>query len=312
MAEPKLLITGASGFIGSRLLRELSAQWRTVGTSSGRADPALLRLELCEPEQVERALLELRPAAVVHTAAMADPDECQRQPELAVRVNTDGAHAVARACRRLKARLVHFSTDLVFDGQGSWYKETDPPRPISLYGRTKLAAEDAVLSECPDAAVLRVASVYGRAGRKDVRPAGPGGTSDTAGARGGRPSFLDTLHDRLSRGQRVKCFTDQWRTATACSALPEVVAALLRRTELGGLFHWAGATRASRHEFCAAVCRIFGFSESLLEPCRLAEARFAAPRPRDVSLDSGKLSRLLGLSPWTLQEGLVRARRDWP
>ncbi|MCX5797195.1 MAG: SDR family oxidoreductase [Elusimicrobia bacterium] len=282
MAEPKLLITGASGFIGSRLLRELSGPWQSLGT----------RLELCAPEKVERALLALAPAAVVHTAALADPDECQRQPELAARVNTDGAHAVARACRRLKARLVHFSTDLVFDGQGSWYKETDRPRPISVYGRTKLAAEDAVLAECPDAAVLRVASVYGR-------------------ALGGRPSFLDTVRDRLSRGQTLKCFTDQWRTPTPCAQLPEVVAALLGRPELGGLFHWAGATRASRQEFCAAVCRAFGFPESLLEPCRLAEARFAAPRPRDVSLDSGRLSGLIAIPPWTLAEGLSRARRDW-
>jgi len=292
MAKPKLLITGASGFIGSRLLRDLAAGWEAVGTASSRADPRLRRLELCEPEQVERTLLELRPAAVVHTAAMADPDECQRAPELAERVNTEGARAVARACRRLKARLVHFSTDLVFDGQGSWYKETDPPRPISVYGRTKLAAEDAVLRECPDAAVLRVASVYGR-------------------TLGGRPSFLDTLHDGLSRGQTLKCFTDQWRTATPCGQLPEVVAALLRRPDLGGVFHWAGATRASRQEFGAAVCRVFGFPESLLEPCLMAEARFLAPRPRDVSLDSRKLSARIAVSPWTLAEGLARARRDW-
>jgi dTDP-4-dehydrorhamnose reductase len=223
---------------------------------------------------------------------MADPDECQRQPELAQRVNSEGTHAMARACRRLKARLVHFSTDLVFDGQGSWYKETDPPRPVSVYGRTKLAAEDAVLSECPDAAVLRVASVYGR-------------------ALGGRPSFLDTLHDRLSRGETIQCFTDQWRTATPCAQLPEVVACLLRRPYLGGVFHWAGATRTSRQEFCIAVCRIFGFPESLLEPCRMAKARFLAPRPRDVSLDSGKLSSLIATPPWTLAEGLARARRDW-
>jgi dTDP-4-dehydrorhamnose reductase len=223
---------------------------------------------------------------------MADPDACQRQPELAERVNSEGAHAVARACRRLNARLVHFSTDLVFDGQGSWYKETDPPRPISVYGRTKLQAEDAVLSECPGAAVLRVASVYGR-------------------ALGGRPSFLDTLHKKLSGEETVRCFTDQWRTATPCGQLPEVVAALLLRPELGGVFHWAGANRASRQEFCAAVCRVFGFPERNLEPCRMSEARFLAPRPRDASLDCGKLSRLLGIAPWTLQEGLSRARRDW-
>jgi dTDP-4-dehydrorhamnose reductase len=292
MAKPKLLITGASGFIGSRLLQDLSGEWEPVGTALSQAGPDLPRIDLSEPASAERSILSLAPAAVVHTAAMADPDGCQRRPELARRVNTDGARAVARACRRLKARLVHFSTDLVFDGQGSWYKETDPPRPISVYGRTKLAAEGAVLSECPDATVLRVAAVYGR-------------------ALGGRPSFLDALHDQLARGEKVKCFTDQWRTATPCAQLPEVVAALLCRPGLSGLFHWAGATRDSRQEFGAAVCRVFGFPESRVEPCRMAEARFCAPRPRDVSLDAGKLSGLIAIPRWTLAEGLARARRDW-
>jgi dTDP-4-dehydrorhamnose reductase len=292
MARPRLIITGASGFIGRRLLRDLAGQWETVGTASRRADPDLQGLELCKPEKVERTLLALRPAAVVHTAALADPEQCQRQPELAQQVNTEGARAVGRVCRRLEARLVHFSTDLVFDGQGSWYKETDPPRPISVYGSTKRAAEEAVLTECPDAAVLRVASVYGR-------------------ALGGRPSFLDTLYNRLSCGEPVPCFTDQWRTATPCGQLPEVVAALLRRPDLTGVFHWAGATRASRQEFCAAVCRAFGFPERLLLPCRTAEAHFLAPRPRDVSLDSGKLSGLIAMRPWTLADGLAAARRDW-
>jgi dTDP-4-dehydrorhamnose reductase len=292
MNRPTLVITGASGFIGSRLLRDLSGEWTTVGTASTSADPALQRLELCDPEKAERTLLALRPQAVVHTAAIADPDQCQRQPELARQVNGEGTRAVARACRRLKARLVHFSTDLVFDGQSSWYKETDPPRPISVYGSTKLAAEDAVLCECPEAAVLRVASVYGR-------------------ALGGRPSFLDALCDRLSCGETFRCFTDQWRTATPCGQLPEIVAALLRRPGLGGVFHWAGATRVSRHEFALAVCGIFGFPQSLVEPCRAAEARSLAPRPQDVSLDSGKLSRLIAARPWTLAEGLCAARRDW-
>lgn len=279
MPGSRLLITGASGFIGSRLLKDLAGEWDAVG----------LRIELSEPAQLEKAVLVLAPAAVVHTAAMAGPDDCQRQPELAERVNTDGAEAVARACRRLKARLVFFSTDLVFDGHGSWYKETDPPRPISVYGHTKLAAEEAVRRQCPEAAVLRVASVYGR-------------------ALSGRPSFLDELVDRLSRGQRVPCFTDQWRTATPCAQLPEVVRRMLRRPDLGGVFHWAGADRTSRLEFSRAVCRAFGLPEGLLIPSRMAQACFPAPRPRDTSLDSGKLSRLLGLEPWTLERGLAEAR----
>ncbi|HAM35076.1 MAG TPA: hypothetical protein DEB40_01715 [Elusimicrobia bacterium] len=293
MAKPRLLVTGGSGFIGSRLVRDLSVKWDVVSTCGKQPPgPGMIRVDLTDAADLERAFHEAAPRAVVHTAAMAEPDACEKQPELAGRVNRDAAQGLARLCAKAGARFVHFSTDLVFDGLRGWYREQDAPHPLSVYGRTKLESEHAALEACPGAAVLRVATVYGR-------------------AYGGRPSFLDTLRQRLSQGQRVQAFTDQWRTATANAQISEAVAALLERSDISGIFHWTGATRASRWEFASAFCRIFGFSESLVEAARMEDMRLAAPRPRDTSLDSTGLARLLKIAPWSLEDGLRRARGEW-
>jgi len=293
MTKPRLLLTGATGFIGSRLRRDLAQGWDILGTCRACAPgPEFARLDLTDAAQLERVFGEAAPEAVVNAAGMADPDQCEREPDLARRVDRDGPRLLARLCARAGARLVHFSTDLVFDGEGSWYKESDPPRPLGVYGRAKLEAEAAVLDACPSAAVLRVATVYGR-------------------ALSGRPSFLDTLHRTLSAGEKVLAFVDQWRTATPCGLLPGAVDALLRRRDLGGVFHCAGAQRASRWDFATEVCRVFGFPEALVEPGRAAEARFLSPRPRDTSLNSARLSGLLALPLPSLRRGLEQARREW-
>lgn len=254
--------------------------------------PGLVDVDLSDPRQVEDVFRAAAPAAVVHAGAMADPDACERDPEMTMRVDRDAPAFLARLCAGTGVRMIHFSTDLVFDGERAMSTEQDEPRPICVYGRAKLEAERAVLAAAPGAVVLRVATVYGR-------------------SLAGRPSFLDTLHTALSRGQSVRLFVDQWRTATPLSQLPELIAALLDAPQISGVFHWTGATRASRWDFGVEACRIFGFSETNLQPTRLAEAKFAAPRARDTSLDSRRLSQLIGLPLLTLRQGLELARAEF-
>ncbi|MDD5655966.1 MAG: SDR family oxidoreductase [Elusimicrobia bacterium] len=293
VGKPRLLLTGASGFIGGRLRRELVRDWDIIGTRSTRAEPGLLPLDLTDPGQIERVFAGAAPEAVVHAAAMADPDACERAPDLAFRVNRDATALLAGLCARAGARLVFFSTDLVFDGGQPMSTEDAPPRPICVYGRTKLEAEAAALDAGGSAAVLRVATVYGH-------------------SFGSRKSFLDALLAVLSRGERARVFSDQWRTATSCAQLPRVISALLGRGEISGVFHWTGATRASRWEFAREACRVFGFPEDLLEPASMDQARLPAPRPRDTSLDSTRLSGLLGIELLSLRGGLELARREYP
>jgi dTDP-4-dehydrorhamnose reductase len=243
-------------------------------------------LDLADPDSVRRAFDEVRPSAVVHSGAIAGPDACEQDPEMARRVNADATRVLAGLCGRAGAKLVLISTDLVFDGEKGRYVEDDAPRPLSVYGRVKLAAEESALSGAPGAAVVRIAAAYGR-------------------LLGGRPCFVDELLASLARGEPVAAFTDQWRSPTAADQLAAILLRLVAEPGLKGVFHWGGADRATRYESAVALCRAFGYEESLVRPSRTIDRRMLAPRPRDSSLDSSRLSAALGIAPVTQVEGFA-------
>lgn len=286
MAAPVLLLTGATGFLGRRLLLGLAGAWRVVAVSRSAGGPDAVALDLADPGSLARAFESVCPDAVVHAGGIADPDACEREPELARRVNVESVKVLAGLCAKANARLVHFSTDYVFDGMKGWYREEDPAWPISVYGRGKLESEEAVLSFCPDSAILRVSNCYGR-------------------RLGGRTCYLDHLQASLAAGRAVPGFTDQWRTSTAGDQLPEIVGRLLADPGLRGVFHWGGADRATRYDSALTYCRVMGYDERLVRPARAAERHFPAPRPRDTSLDSSRLAAAVGLAPVGLREGFA-------
>lgn len=287
----RLVITGASGFVGGRLLEALSSRYQVIGTRHANAVPGLDAVDLADDGAAHAFFRARRPEAVINCAALAGPDDCEKAPARSRRLNAEMPALMGRLCAENGARLIHLSTDLVFDGRGKpgGYGEDDAVGPLNVYGRDKLAGERALLEACPDAAVVRVALVYGR-------------------ARGGRPSFLDWLLGEIGAGRKAKLFTDQWRTPTPVSQLPEVLARLVETPKAAGVFHWAGAERVTRLEFGAAACRAFGLPESSLQASSMADAPPAAPRPADCALRCEKLSRALDLAPLSLEAGLSAER----
>ena len=159
----KIVVTGAQGQLGRDLVPFLAGQWRVVGVD-------IDQLDIRDGEAVTAFLREEAPTHVVHAAAFTDVDRCESDHEIAFAVNSDGARHVARACREIGARLIHISTDYVFDGdKDSPYTENDPTHPKTVYGMSKLAGEKAVWEELEDFAILRIAWLYGHYGKNFVR-----------------------------------------------------------------------------------------------------------------------------------------------
>lgn len=290
--RPAILLTGATGYVGRRLAAGLSGTWRVFRASRTAAGDGALDLNLSDPDSIRRAFDAASPQAVIHAGGEADPDACEKDPERAKRVNVDSVKTLALLCGASGARLLHFSSDLVFDGERGWYSEADAPNPRGVYARGKLESEEAALARAPGAVVLRISTAYGR-------------------PMGGRPSFVDAMHAKLSAGEPVTAFTDQWRASTAADQLPEVIAKLLADPGLAGVFHCGGAERASRFETASTFARVMGFDERLIRPGRASDVKFVSPRPRDSSLDSSRLAAAIGVAPLTYEAGFKALLGAW-
>jgi dTDP-4-dehydrorhamnose reductase len=289
---PPLLLTGATGYIGRRLATALRGSWTVFRASRTAAGEGALDLDLADPDSIRRAFDAAAPKVVIHAGAEADPDVCEREPDRAGRVNVEAVKTLAMLCGASGARLIHFSTDLVFDGERGWYTEDDRPGPRGAYARGKLASEEAALVRAPGAVVLRLSSVYGK-------------------PMGGRPGFVDNMRAKLAAGEAIAAFVDQWRTSTAADQLPAVMEKILADPDLEGVFHWGGADRATRYESAVAFARIMGFDEDLVRRARAVDSRFASPRPRDSSLISSRLAAAIGLAPLTHEAGFKALRGAW-
>jgi dTDP-4-dehydrorhamnose reductase len=289
---PALLLTGATGYVGRRLAASLAKAWTVFRASRTAAGEGALDLNLADLDSIRRAFDDAAPKVVIHAGGEADPDACEREPDRAKRVNVDAVKTLGLLCGASGTRLIHFSTDLVFDGERGWYTENEAPNPGGVYARGKLASEEAALGRVPGAVVLRISTAYGR-------------------PMGGRPSFVDMLHSKFKAGEPVSAFTDQWRTSTAADQLPEVIDKLLADPSLKGIYHCGGAERATRFDAARIFARVMGFDETLVRAGRAVDVKFASPRPRDSSLDSSRLAAAIGVAPLTYELGFKALIGSW-
>jgi dTDP-4-dehydrorhamnose reductase len=288
----RLLVTGASGVLGGRLASLLRDSFEVIAARHRSAPPPGLiehGLDLLSPAAIESALEAVRPDAVLHAAALPDVDRCERDPDLAWRVNTLATESLARICRARGLRLVAISTDLVFGDGPGLRGETDPPQPLSVYGRSKLAAEQAVLAESGDAAVARVTLVVGR-------------------GHGSRASASESVAWALSAGQAPRLYRDQFRTPIDPESVASGVARLIA-SAASGVFHFAGAERVSRLELGRRTARSLGLDPAEIRSVTQADRPPAAPRPREVCLGHERARAELGWRPRALDAALGESRK---
>ena len=283
-----VLITGASGFVGENLAHRFAREVEVAlayGTQRPRAvTEKAFSVDLAVRDKFTRALGELAVDTVIHTAAMVSPDQCEKDPHMAQAINVEGTREVARWAEARNATMVYFSTDLVFDGKKGAYNEEDPPAPLNVYGRTKLAGEEEVLRICTRGVVVRLALSYGT----------------TRGARG---DWTLSMRRALDAGKTLHLYTDQFRTPAYVGDTAEAVFRLARRGR-NGIYHMGGGERISRHGFGQKFCHIFGLDEEKFIPVRMEETQMDAPRAPDCSLDTEKISREIGLVPCGVEQGL--------
>jgi dTDP-4-dehydrorhamnose reductase len=293
----RLLVTGARGLLGGAIVSSALARgWEPVGV--GRAagtlpgGVAVLGADLADADAGEAVVVASRATIIVHAAAQTSIDECEEHPDLAWRVNAEGSAGIARGAARIGARLVHVSTDAVFDGDAEAYDEDAEARPRNVYAATKREGERRVLSACPGALVLRM-NFFG------VRPGPPGG------------SLAEWALGELAAGRVVPGFSD-----VSFNPLWNVHAAeaLLDLAGLGtrGVLHLGSPERLSKLEFVRSLARAFGFPPDRVREARAADRAWRAARPLCTVLRASKAEALLGRRLPTVAQGIEGLRASLP
>ena len=250
--------------------------------------------DITDAAAVDAAMREARPVAVIHPAAIADVDACERDQALARAVNCDGAANIARACAAVGAHLIHVSTDYVFDGSQTNpgpYDESVTPNPVNFYGQTKLEAERLVSEICAGqvgCAICRTALVYG------LNPAG-------------RQNFIISMLNDLRAGRQVRAVTDQQNTPTHAANLAQMLVQAAER-RVSGLYHTAGAELITRYQLALLVAQTFDLDASLIIPLTSAELGQRARRPLLSGLRVERAERDLGVQAWTMKQGLAHLK----
>jgi dTDP-4-dehydrorhamnose reductase len=292
----RVLVTGASGSLGWALSGMLIPACEVVATYDSHPSvpegTEALRLDLSDRDSLGDLCRQNKPDIIFHCAAMTSPDECEQDSRRAVRVNSEATLEIARIAKDMGSRLVFTSTDLVFDGTSGDYREEDAAKPLSVYGTSKLRAEEAVLKTDPGSLVVRSSLMYGMG-------------SEASG------TFLTGLMDTLGEGRRIRLFTDQRRNPILTD---DFARALMMAVEddLSGLYHAAGPESLSRFEFGRQVCRAFGYDEALLDPISMEDFDYVAARPLDSTLNTEKFTSATGFKPAGIAEALAALAGERP
>jgi dTDP-4-dehydrorhamnose reductase len=273
----KILVTGASGLLGLNLSLMAMGAHSIVGVDRARLAGTpfeLIKADLLNPEVEHRLLDTVRPDAVIHTAALANLEDCEEQPETARMLNAQLPGELADACARRGIRMLHISTDAVFDGtKDGVYTEEDAPHPQGIYAGTKLKGEQNVISANPDAVVVRV-NFFGW-------------------SLSGTRSLPEFFINNLSAGKQAQGFTDVYFCPMFVGDLTEILLKVLAMG-LSGIYHVVGSESLTKYGFGVAVAHRFNLDERLIEPVSVEVSPLKARRSHNLRLSVHRLSTALG------------------
>jgi dTDP-4-dehydrorhamnose reductase len=270
----KIFITGGSGLLGQYLNIELSKHNQILtqyNSNIGNCDKfENVKLDLANTVGLEDILRDFNPGVVIHTAAISDPTKAQKMdPKIVYAINVLATEKIAQLCEKYKAKMIYTSTDLVYAGyRGSMLSEEAKLVPVSLYAETKLMGEVKIQQTFDNYLILRTALLYGF------------GLNHTK-------CHFDFLYTNLKKGEKVKLFTDQFRTPLSIPEAARMMNELIAKDIRTEIINFGGNERVSRYEFGESLCDAAGFDKNLLVKITMDDVP-DLPKVKDVSMSNEK------------------------
>ena len=283
--KKKLLLTGASGFLGYHVLRAAENDWEIYGITHSKnfnfKNAIPISCDIRNYIELGNFIDDIEPDAIIHTAAIADANFCEQNKELSHEVNVEATKNLAGIGADYNIPFAFTSTDLVFDGAQGTYKEDAQKNPLSIYGEQKSFAEEEVLRIYPNATVFRLPLMFGEL---EASPS----------------NYLQKFIAQIKNGEKASLFHDEYRSVCGAKSIAEGILKLINQK---GIIHLAGKEKLSRYQFGLKAAKAFQLNESLLQSCSQKDVKMAAQRPPDVSLDISKAVSL-GFASLSVDEEL--------
>ncbi|MBI1806403.1 MAG: dTDP-4-dehydrorhamnose reductase [Ignavibacteria bacterium] len=289
----RVLITGTNGLLGQKLVELLSRSSNYTLLLTSKQERSVFeedslpyrQLDTTNKQDVIKTIEEFEPDVIINTAAMTNVDQCEKERELAWRVNVNSVEHLVYAAKLTGARLIHISTDYVFDGKAGPYTEQDRPNPISYYGRTKLASENVLQLSGIPATIIRTMVLYGTGYNVKM-------------------NFALWLVKNLSEEKQTPVVDDQIGNPTLADDLAYGIMKVLELERMG-IYHIAGPDLVSRYDFAVVLARVFNLNKKLLSPVKTISLKQPAPRPLKSGFITLKAQVDLDLKMSNNEQGLT-------
>lgn len=290
----RLLVTGASGLLGLNLALEASRDHEVFGSVNRNqlknAPFDVIRSDLTQDGSLDLLFEISRPDWVINCAALANLEACEAQPDLAEKLNIELPEKLAQIVAKGGARMVHISTDAVFDGKKGNYTETDQANPLSKYAETKLHGELAVNTANPEAIIARV-NLFGW-------------------SLSGKRSLAEWFLNNLSAEREIQGFTDVYFCPLLANDLGKILLEMLAKG-LTGNYHVVSRECSNKYDFGIKIAELFGYDTSLIQPVSLADSNLIAERSLNLTMNSDKLCKALGAPSPSLEIGLAHFHQQF-
>ena len=296
----KILITGANGLLGQKLVRKLAENEsvKTIATGRGKVritkiptNATYVQCDISKPEEVAAVFTFHNPDVVIHAAAMTNVDECELNPSACRIQNVDATANVVKACEQINAHLIHLSTDFIFDGKDGPYSENGVPNPISIYGQSKLDAEYIVQKATCSWAIARTVLVYG------ISP----GLS--------RTNIILWVKSSLEQGKQIQVVDDQFRTPTLAEDLAKGCI-LIAEKKATGIFNISGKELLTPYQMALKTAAYFKLDENLIVRASATTFTQPAKRPPRTGFDISKAEQILEYIPHSFEQGIQILERQ--
>ncbi len=295
LIKKRIMILGSNGMLGQGLTlyfmfkRDVELFCASAEDESLFTEIEYSKLDISSPREVKKIINNFCPDVIINAAAYTSVDGCESEKELAWKVNVTGVENLVKYVKGCKSHLIHISSDYIFDGTDGPYHETDLPNPIGYYGKTKLAGENAIVSNNIDYTILRTNVLYGP-------------------TKFGRPDFVKWVVNSLENKEIIRIVNDQINNPTY---IDDLISAIVKITESrnSGIYNIGGSELLSRFDFTYKIADYFNLDKTLITEITTKELNQPAPRPLKSGLHNLKAQVELGYKPHQIDETLFLMRK---